>query len=207
METKTKVLIGLGAVAAFLVLQRSVGGFVSGVLGQAFMGGKRTPWASLKLGTGSSTIGAGGCILVSLTTAFNRFNPGSPMTPDVANDILKSKGAFVGSNMRIDDGAAALGIDLQEDIRGASVAAMKAAIDKTLDAGGMALLRVAHGSVTAAGDHTVLITGRSGGGYTAADPALAKTIAIDSNLRSDAGSAWGAKKPYTGVQVQTLLNV
>lgn len=187
------------------------------ILGQAYnppdSSGRQSvaPWAGHQLGRGATSIGSGGCIETAMTMAFNAFNPDTPMTPDIANDIMVQKGAFgVNSSMMIlKTGANALGMDMPDDqhIQPADVGTIIRILDKALANGGLALLRVYHGSSMSMGDHTVLVHGSSGSGYIAADPALARNVTFDANLRSVDGATWGSRVPYQAIGVAALYDV
>lgn len=208
-KTKKKVAIGLGVVAVFMLLRARKSVIV---LAQCFIPGtgNRTPWAGKFLGRGKELIGDAGCVLTSLTMAFNAFN-NSNLTPDAANDIMVAAGAFApgSSAMTVEDssvagrgGADALGMMAPVSER-ASGPAMRAAVNNALAKGGMVLLGVA------GGQHTILLYGASGGGYVAADPAFGKIINLDGNFLATDNLHWASAPghaPYQGVLARPLYN-
>ena len=215
MERKTKIALGLGAVALFMLwrARKSVQ-----ILGQAFKpnSNEHEPWSGIILGSGPATIGLGGCILTSITMAFNtlqNMTGENALTPDAANSIIKQAGGFVGDMMIIEKGANALGLDMPAKVANATpssthMAQMRALLDDTLAKGGVALLRVNHNvNMNPAGHHTILVHGKSGSGYVAADPALARDVVVDANLTSNAGTEWDTHVPYVAVGVAALFAV
>ncbi len=211
LPPKTKLAVGLGALALFL-WWRSMSLRSLNILGQAFLSnGSHAPWSGVTLGNGPGLIGPEGCVLTSLTNAWNLFNPDALMTPDTANDIIKGAAGFIHDALIVATGAGALGINAPDAQHlkvsaGADVGSMRAVIDAALGAGGAALVRVFHGGNHVDGDHSVLIYGGGGGSYIAADPALARQITFDSNLVSQDGIHWGGAVPYQTVAVQALYN-
>lgn len=205
---RTKLAIGLGAVALFLWWRSSMLRSLT-VIGQAYMpDGSHAPWAGLTLGNGPGKIGGEGCVFISLNNAWNLFNPLSTMTPDLVNELLKQAGAFMQDALVVATGAGALGINAPdtEHAKGVDVGTLRNMLDLALSRGGAALLRVFHGSDRANGDHTVLVYGGGGGSYIAADPALARNITFDGNLQSVDGTHWGSGVPYQGIGVQALYS-
>ena len=184
-------------------------------LGQAYdEHGHRTPWAGVSLGNsgGANTIGAAGCVETSITMAYNSYNTDAPMTPDVANEIIRNNGGFAAgsADMFIEKGANALGMDMPANMHLSAPRSLSEIIpvmNKVITDGAMALLRVFHGKNPVGGDHTVLLYGGGAGEYYAADPALARSIKFDANLISvDGGAKWGAKVPYRCIGVVALYN-
>jgi len=217
MNFVTKLAIGGAVILSTVMIAKAVrGGRMRSVkvLGQNYLfpnSGIVAPWARVPLGNGSSSIGGAGCIEVSMTMAFNSYNPDTPMTPDVANGLMKSAGAFAvgSSSMVLKTGANALGLDMPDDqhTQPADVATIHRILDKALSANALALLRVYHGGNRTMGDHTVLVYGSDGSNYLAADPALVRPITFNSNLVSADGALWGPHVPYEGMGVAALYDV
>lgn len=226
METKTKIALGLGAVAALMLfMNRSsiMNGIV--ILGQNYGPGAngkkvRMPWALKALGNGDNTFAAAACVFMSILMAFNAFNPDTPLDPLTANDLLKKANAFLpgSSAMNSQRGANALGMSMPDNERiidsggpltAVKLNSMRNIIDNCLARGGLVLFRVDHDrDLNLVGDHSTLIYGRSGDTYLCADPALAETIKINrSNLQGPAGATWGTHIPYQGVAVSAMYNV
>ena len=193
MKTRTKVLIGVG-IGLFLF-----GGGVVVSRAVVPLWQSAAAWGKKQLGFGTSTIGAGGCLLTLFTMASNALK-GTNYTPDVVNEILKSASAFSGSNLVTEKAAAALGLKRGERVYNA--AGLRAAVDAALAAGGLAVLQVDH-SGDAVGDHFILVNGKNAAGYTAADPAPAKIIQLGPDLGG--AVAWGSStKVYKGLNVFSL---
>lgn len=221
MERGTKIALGVGAGLGllFLLSRKGGGGRRVNVIGQYVDSRGRTqPWAGVTLGFGPSNIASAGCVLTTLTMAWNTFNPDSPMTPDVMNDFLKGKpGTFQGDNMFTEVAANAAGMDMpaseRVDYSGKGrptpehSAAMRAALDLALSRGGLAMIRVDENQdLGYRGDHTMLVFSGGGGSYLAADPQLVTTLTFDGNLFASANNQFGAHFNYQGVGVATIYN-
>jgi hypothetical protein len=162
------------------------------------------PWGKIQLGNGPSTIGGGGCLLTAMTMAANAFF-GTALTPAQTNEIGKSAGAFVGSDLDVEKMAAALGLIVVARIRNtpSDLAGMLSIINEVLDLEGFAILNVDYTDDTK-GDHFVLINGRTTTGFTAVDPVNGKTIPLSGALRGP--SKWGSvTKNYSPTGVFSLL--
>lgn len=222
MKPLTMLAIGAGVVLGAALLSGRGGGRSVSVIGQGFdANGHVTPWASTRLGNGTTSFAAGACVLCALCQAWSKFNPDSPqMDPRVANDALKQAGAFGPGSSSMDSvkGANALGMDkpanfaISFDGQGVPtpghIQQMRAMLDSILQHGGVPLVRVDHDrDIGLVGDHTMSVLSGGGGVYNAADPALARMITLDANLQGKAGIGWGAHLPYQVVGVSGLFNV
>ena len=209
---RTRYLLAGGVFLAFLWFgRRQLGGAVK-VLGQAFNpDGTHAPWSGDHLGLGTTTVGVGGCVLASLAMAFNKLNAadlgGSTLTPRDLNQLLQQHPeAWLGRSSVMETGPAMSAVGLTGGkLVGGSVMLMRSALDEALAKGGTALVRVFHGADKTNGDHTVLVYGKSGPDYIAADPALARTITFGPTLASGAGAQWGNRVPYQVVNVHQVF--
>jgi hypothetical protein len=162
-------------------------------------------WGRMRLGTGGSTIGGGGCLLTALTMAVNALK-GLSMTPPQVNDVGVAAGAFGSNSSEMNPAvlAQALGLHIVERIRNepTHVPDMIRVVDEALAAGGLAVVHVDY-TEDARGDHFVLVNGKTGSGYTAVDPVSGKTISLNDGLRGP--SKWGSTtKNYVPVGAFSL---
>lgn len=196
---------GAVVVGALALISTVVGGGV--VVGRQVKGliQNNPAWGRLQLGKGSSTIGAGGCLLTAFTIIYNAFF-GKNATPPELNAIGVSRGCFDGSLLKVEEFAEALGLIVIERIRNApsDVGGMIAIIDEILVTyHGFAVLHVDYEGDTD-GDHFIVITGKTATGYTAVDPVNGATIQLSKALRG--ASKWGSVvKNYVPFGAFTLL--
>lgn len=212
-------LVVLGVLGAAVVVGGAVA--VSRAVEPFWQGASQ--WGGLKLGLGTSTISAGGCLLTLFTMATNTLRrPATKLTPDVVNELLKDARAFfvdangVGtSNLIVEAAAPALGLKLRgrvrqdfnargELVQQPTLQEIRAVVDGALNAGGLAVVQVNHdGGVR--GQHFVLVNGRKkDGSYTAADPAPGKVVPLDKSLGGQV--RWGSKVlPYRAVAAFGLV--
>lgn len=215
--TKKLAVVGGVATLAYLI-SKGTGGGVN-VIPQAFYpDGRHTPWATTPLGFGTTTIGVGGCVLCSINMAWNKFNPDSPLDPIDVNDLFKqTPGAFSGSSLNTETAANGIGLLMPSNERiqdphsgmpdAHRLTAMCAILDLSLSKGGGSLLRVDHDrDIALVGDHTLFVYGKDSSGYLAGDPALGRSITLDSRLQGSAGIGYGAHLPYQGVGVAAIYN-
>ncbi len=200
------LMFGLGfALKAYANSRSGSGSFLGGaavkVLRQA-----DPQWSKDTLGNSTTTIGYAGCLLTVLTMIHN-FLLSDNITPGEANRIVRNAGGFQGALTIVPTAAQALGLSAPETlrIRGAPSGdpRLTQLVDIALSSGGVAVCHVDHnegGSFSAdqlsslSGDHFILIFGKRGDTYLAADPAPGTVIELNSKLAGE--SMWGQTKKY-----------
>lgn len=160
-------------------------------------------WHSVKLGTGSSSIGRAGCLLTCLAQA--SCNVGKQLTPPELNTLGLAASAFRGSNAIVRALAACAGFDADPARRVNAVQGVKAmrdALDAAL-ATGQALVGVTHDDDPAT-DHWILASKRNAFGFECSDPATGQWVMLGANLECE--TVWaGARKHYRSTSVVPLV--
>ena len=142
-------------------------------------------WSKKLLGkSGLKTIGSSGCLLTAMTMAHNAFYKAG-LTPDVVNDRVIN--AFQGPDLIQPLAAQTLGMFTPgvTKLTGADYATLAKVAADTLAKGGLAMAHVTYNG-DLKGDHFILVTQRSGGGFSALDPAGGK-ISLDPLLQGKGG--------------------
>lgn len=129
-------------------------------------------WSAFKLGTGTSTIGASGCLITCLCEAARRFGTDPVLDPGELNRRGKLANAFRGSSAIIPTLAPCAGLEAPRAWRVMNAdgdGALRAAIVGALESDRLAILHVNH-DADEAGDHFVLGLKLEGDVVRFADP-------------------------------------
>lgn len=194
-----KAALGVAGVGALTLL---VGRRAMITIPQLYKQGGDAPWADRDVGFGSLPMKAVGCLETVVTMASNAL-AGTPFDPGDVLDITREAGAYSGSNMILEAAASSVTLNAPESERihaghGAALADLVALMDHALSKGGMAAVNVDAHSPSGDGTHWVLVRGKQGGLYLAADPATGEQITIDpSSMR--ASSTWNNNPYVVGV--------
>ena len=157
-------------------------------------------WSKKLLGKSRiKTIGGKGCLLTAMTMAHNAFYKAG-LTPDIVNDRVIN--AFEGPDLIQPIAAQTLGMFTPgvTKLTGVDYATLAKVAADTLAKGGLAMAHVTYND-DLEGDHFVLITQRTGGGFSALDPAGGK-ISLDPLLQGK-----GALGNYVTVSVRPYFRV
>jgi hypothetical protein len=176
METKQKVILGLGLLAAVVLLgkgDKSVRPLNQG----------DPSWKSKRVGNGSDNYGNIGCVCTAVTMTVNALR-GTSFTPD---DLMPGAGA--GLNTGDYDGSSIKSAQVFEKLgcvqtgrtdaaRSLGVPTMCSVIDTALGAGQLVVLRVDYDLTKAGTNHSVVCFKKDAGHYVCADPAGGVIIRI-----------------------------
>lgn len=190
------LLLGGGA-AAGVIVARQVRGLIQ----------NDSRWGKQQLGGGTSTLGAGGCLLTAFTMVANAL-AGKNLLPPDTNAICRSAGCFVNNSSNLDaaKAAAALGLTMGTRIRNepSRVDDMVAVARAVLAGRGLGILHVTHDN-DVDGDHFIVVNGTTAsGGFTAVDPVNGKTLTLDNRLCG--ASSWGRiTKNYSPTGIMALF--
>jgi len=199
MDTRKKVLLGVGLLAAVFLLGK--GNRVS-PLNQA-----DPSWANKPVGNGGRSYSAIGCVVTAITAAVNALR-GTSFRP---SDLMPGGRAgltsadYTGGSVKSDQAFARLGCVVTGRIdnarRSMGIPTMCQIIDTALAAGQLALLRVDYDLTTSETNHTVVCYAKSGSSYTCMDPAGGKVIQIPASSLSVQRSP---TKVYEVTGIQTV---
>jgi hypothetical protein len=135
-------------------------------------------YPKIQLGKGGYTIGSSGCFLTSLAMASCMLHNRTDLDPVTANKRVLARGGFSGSGLRLEVAAPALGLVVKHrsELSAANRTGMNMRLETELRAKrpvvvGLDLWPKRSSSGESDADHFVLIYGRSGDRYVAADPA------------------------------------
>lgn len=138
-----------------------------------------------KLGAGNLTIRKAGCFLTSLTMAATKITGQTDLDPAKASRLIKDKGGFVGSNLRSDRAADALGMKIvsRSAISPSNASKKLTEVDQSLADGRPVVAGVDYktgqSSAFSKADHFITIVGKNADGtYKAIDPAGGKEITL-----------------------------
>lgn len=174
-------------------------------------------WRDKLVGNGRATYNAVGCVVTAMAVAMNTLRAAqdpnaSAITPDM---LMPGRGLldasdYDGGAIRSDQAFGKLGFVTRDRVRNvsrtaANIAMMRALIDSTLAAGGVALLRVDYDLSTPADNHTLCCFARFGDSLTSrryfcVDPAGGITLELNADL-------WVQRTPtklYSVVGVQPV---
>jgi len=148
-------------------------------------------WSRERLGLGTSTIGASGCLLCSLLMAKQQLLPSEPtILPPDGNALLLAAKAFHGSSLSVPVAAKALGLSAPDSERLRGVPDDRAAIEAALSKGACVLHVATDGGRT--GRHFILALRIEGDEVVVADPALGKEVRLMLNRLTFV--MWGKKQ-------------
>lgn len=155
-------------------------------------------YPKVQLGSGNYTIGSSGCFLTSLAMASCMLHGRTDLDPVTANNRVAARGGFSGSGLRLEKAAPALGlvVKYRSELSDRNRASMNARLNNDLVAKRPVVVGLDLWPGSSSGesdaDHFVLIYGRSGDRYVAADPAGGHSIYLrcgdDGLLRCEADS-------------------
>ena len=140
-------------------------------------------WSQIALGSGPSTIGRGGCLLVCLTMAARRLQTRPALIPPHANKQFQDAAVYDGDRLRIHDAAPVLGLlaPLSERVTGQPGSTqIKDAVRDAFGADGLAILHVDYdgdkpgGDVE--GDHFILAVEMLPSSIVCHDPAVGRVV-------------------------------
>lgn len=124
-------------------------------------------WAAVPVGEGREPFSAVGCMVTSLTAAAGALGT-STSTPPQANDAIKAAGGFSGTSLILTKAAATLGLRAVEGERiragQGTRGELRAALDDTLDRGGLALVHVDYDTASPTANHFILCFARDADG-------------------------------------------
>lgn len=140
-------------------------------------------YPNVQLGNGSYTIGSSGCFLTSLTIASCMLHNRTDLNPELANSRVAARGGFSGSGLKLEIAAPALGLVVKgrSELNAQNRDAMNARLDAHLGSKrpvcvGIDIWPGRASSGESDADHFILIYGKSGDRYLAADPAGGRTL-------------------------------
>jgi peptidoglycan hydrolase-like protein with peptidoglycan-binding domain len=142
---------------------------------------------NVRIGNSGKTIRQVGCMMTSFAMASTAITGNKDMNPARANDLIKSRGGFVGASLSTDRAANALGMRMVGRIgtHNSSPQQLQNRIDQSLQAGRPCVLGVDYrkgsgGTGNGTGvDHWVTITGKNAdGSYNCVDPAGGRTFTL-----------------------------
>lgn len=200
METHTKIAIAVG-VGALILFSRRSRASDGGRMTRSNTGSAGTKsvetlaqgdprWGGFLVGNTTDrtkTYANVGCVTTAITAALNalrgtRFTP-ADLRPGAAAGLNSSH--YQGASIISDTAAPALGLVIAGRIAPAlsnrsaqGLANMRAAIERALAGGGLALVRVDYDLTTADANHTVVCFARDPTGYLCMDPAGGKRITL-----------------------------
>ncbi len=125
------------------------------------------------------TISSKGCLLTSITMAYNTFY-NEKMNPVQANRLIKKNNGFAGADIIQPTAASVLGMKTTGKIVQGTVSDMRAITDETLLNGGLIIFHVDKND-NRSGDHFVLVHGKVNDNYVVADPSTGEDFLMDSN--------------------------
>jgi hypothetical protein len=163
-------------------------------------------WKECKLGLGSSTFWGGGCLLLALTEIAADLGTIQHRDPRQTNQLGIDNGCFVGSDLKIPEMAAALGLKAGPKID-LDVVMMGRMLAGYLESGRQAVVFVDHDRTLPNGDvggeHFLRAFRLSTEGIVCSDAAVGEATVLDVETLRGAAQ-WGRQPFFQGVAFRTL---